>query len=117
MKAQQSLIITTMVALAMWGGAGLAQAESVPHHHAMTTQVAENQETHEGYGVLKAVNIKDHKVQIAHEAIATLQWPAMTMWFTLRTSLPANIKPGDEVRFRLARVDGKTWVITKIGRR
>lgn len=33
----------------------------------------------------ETINEPAHKVQIAHEAIASLNWPAMSMWFTLGT--------------------------------
>lgn len=118
MKVPQPLI-TTIAAMFLSGSISTAMAEPAPHdhasmHHNMTMQVAENQMTHEGHGVLKAINIRDGKVQIAHEAIAALHWPAMTMWFTLRAPLPTGLKAGDEVRFELMQADGKSWQITKI---
>lgn len=111
-------LLATLGALLLLGGS-TALAEPVQHEHAMAqpapaSQPAENQITHTGVGILKAINLKDGKVQIAHEAIATLQWPPMTMWFALRAPLPAQVKVGDHVRFELKQIDGKTWDITKI---
>ncbi len=68
---------------------------------------------HEGYGILDSVNAAEHKVKIAHEAIPALGWPAMAMWFPLRTALPRGIQAGDHVRFELQQ-EGKVWVITRI---
>lgn len=69
---------------------------------------------HQGRGVIRALNHPEHKVQIAHEAIATLHWPAMTMWFKASDALPATLKVGDTVQFELTSTDSKHWVITHI---
>lgn len=66
------------------------------------------------YGVLKG--IKANKLQIAHEPIAELQWPAMTMWFVLQGTLPAEVKVGDSIRFEMEQTRTKTWVVTRIER-
>lgn len=96
-----------------------ATAQAVTHEHDMSQHQATAQTVaqHSGVGVLKAVNAKDSKVQIAHEPIAELGWPAMTMWFTLRDPLPLELKVGGAVRFELAQENGKQWVIVKIGRK
>lgn len=71
----------------------------------------------EGVGVLKAINAKDNKVQIAHEAIAALGWPSMTMWFAVRPPLSGEFKVGDAVIFEMMENDKKQWVIVKIARK
>lgn len=83
-------------------------------HHRMAMQPATNSMMHEGFGVLEAVNIERGNVQIAHEAIAELHWPAMSMWFTLRGSLPSGIKVGDTVRFEMIKPTPAEWIITYI---
>lgn len=80
----------------------------------MSMQVASSDAGHEGVGVLKAVNAKAGKVQIAHEAIATLGWPPMTMWFAVHDTLSRDIRVGDTVRFELKQGAKNQWVITKI---
>ncbi|BBI99824.1 hypothetical protein FGKAn22_15170 [Ferrigenium kumadai] len=75
---------------------------------------ATSQAKHEGFGVLKAVNPEGNKVQIAHEAIPSLQWPAMTMWFSLRGPLPKGVEAGDSVLFELDQNRSNEWVITRI---
>ncbi|MFZ2162777.1 MAG: copper-binding protein [Sideroxyarcus sp.] len=67
--------------------------------------------------MLKSVNAKDGKVLIAHEPIADLDWPSMTMWFALREPLPKDLKTGDAVRFEIMQGEKKQWVIVKIGRK
>lgn len=91
-----------------------ARAASHEHQHGAATQQAAA--THAGTGILKAVNAKDGKVQIAHEPIAELDWPSMTMWFALQMPLPQNLKAGDKVRFEMVQKNGKQWVIVNIGR-
>jgi Cu/Ag efflux protein CusF len=95
---------------------GMAQAATHEHdmsqHHAASQSAAA---THNGTGVLKAVNAG--KVQIAHQAIDSLGWPAMTMWFALRDPLPDEVRVGDGVRFELEQVRSKEWAITRIERK
>ncbi len=80
-------------------------------------QMASSDTGYEGIGILKAVNAKAGKVQIAHEAISTLGWPPMTMWFALRNPLPRDIKVGDAVRFELVQEETKQWTVVKIIRK
>lgn len=67
---------------------------------------------HQGAGVVKA--IKPNKVQIAHEPIPSLKWPAMTMWFELKGSASHDIKAGDRVHFEMTQGERKKWVIEQI---
>jgi Cu/Ag efflux protein CusF len=99
MKTHQSLLATVTLILA--SHTGMVLAEPVPQDHAT---------------MLKAINLKDGKVQISHEAIASLNWPPMTMWFTLYTPLPKDMKAGDQVRFELEQNQNK-WGISKLERR
>ena len=94
-----------------------ARAASHEHEHQHDTATQQAAATHAGTGVLKAVNAKDGKVQIAHEPIAELDWPSMTMWFTLRDPLPKDLKAGDAVRFEMMQGEKKQWVIVKIRRK
>lgn len=59
-----------------------------------------------GHGVLKAV--KANKMQIAHDPMPELQWPAMTMWFGLRDALPQDIRVGGQRALRDDAVGSKT---------
>jgi Cu/Ag efflux protein CusF len=61
--------------------------------------------------------VKANKVQITHEPIAELEWPAMTMWFALQAPLPAQLKLGDRVRFEMEQTRSKEWVIHRIERK
>ena len=80
----------------------------------MTMAPAASPARHEGTGVIKDVNAQSGKVLIAHEAIPSLHWPAMTMWFELQAPLPSAIKIGDRVRFDLEQTHSQAWVIVRI---
>ena len=112
--------LTLALGMALAIGSGVAHADTIAHdlsQHQMTMQMASNEAGHKGVGVLKAVNAKAGKVQISHEAIADLNWPAMTMWFAMRESLPQDIKIGDAVRFELMQGEKNQWMVVKIARK
>ncbi|WP_432720079.1 efflux RND transporter periplasmic adaptor subunit [Jeongeupia wiesaeckerbachi] len=74
----------------------LARMASAPAAVASQTAMAPL----EGVGVVKSVGAGS--VTLAHEPIAALEWPAMTMPFTLMSSSTAKgIAVGDTVRFTL----------------
>jgi Cu/Ag efflux protein CusF len=107
--------LTLVIALTFAIG-GMAQAAS--HEHDMSQhQMAMQPANQQGVGIIKAVNTKAGKVQIAHEPIAALGWPSMTMWFVLQNPMPADIKIGDAVQFEMQENDKKQWVIVKIARK
>ncbi len=109
MKTSKLLLI-----LAIALGSGAAYAAPAPGDK--TKHEANGPMKHEGFGVLKEVNTAEGKVKIAHEAIPALEWPAMTMWFSLQGTLPSGIKTGDSVRFELQQERGK-WVVIRIERK
>ncbi|MDD3884775.1 MAG: copper-binding protein [Gallionella sp.] len=92
----------------------VAQAASHEHpmnHNTSSDDMSSHDMRAQGTGVVKA--IKHGKVQITHNPIASLQWPAMTMWFELRAEGDA-VKVGQDVRFSLESDDGRKWFITRI---
>ncbi len=55
----------------------------------------------------EVVKLEDGKVVLAHEAIAALNWPAMTMPFQLATpALAKGLKPGLKIEARFEKVEG-----------
>lgn len=112
----KTLVLALGMAIA--AASEMTQAATPEHdmtQHQMAMQSAASPAKHEGIGILKAVNAKAGKVQIAHEAIADLGWPPMTMWFALRDPLPRHIRVGDAVHFELQQDEKKQWGIVKIG--
>jgi Cu/Ag efflux protein CusF len=108
-------VLTILFILLATGSTARATShEHGDHHGAAAQQLAA---THTATGVLKAVNAKAGKVQIAHDPIPALEWPSMTMWFVLKSELPQGLKAGDSVRFELRENAKKQWEIVRIERR
>lgn len=59
-----------------------------------------------GTGVVKSIDAAAGKVTIAHEPIAALNWPSMTMAFNASPELLAAVKEGDRVHFEFSQGDG-----------
>jgi Cu/Ag efflux protein CusF len=112
MKAMTLALSMTLIAAS--GISGMTQAATQEHDMSQMVMQPASTANQQGVGIIKAVDAKAGKVQIAHEPIAALKWSAMTMWFVLRTPLPQNLKVGDSVRFEMVQENGKQWVIVKI---
>ena len=55
-----------------------------------------------GHGKVMEIDAKSGKITLAHEPIAELGWPSMTMGFSVKdTRLLAKLKAGDTVQFEL----------------
>jgi Cu(I)/Ag(I) efflux system membrane fusion protein len=69
---------------------------------ATVSRLESPQQKHQGRGVVKAVDAADGRVELEHEPMPSLQWPAMTMGFAVadKNQLGA-LKPGDRVEFEL----------------
>ena len=71
--------------------------------------------THQTMG--KVIAITPTAVTIAHEAVPSLQWPAMTMTFAPpATGMPADIAVGDEVHFAFMDSGSGQYRIESIGK-
>jgi len=67
-----------------------------------------------GEGKVTEVNVQQHALTIAHQPIAALKWPAMTMAFAVKEGVTLEgIKAGDHVSFSLES-DADAYVITQI---
>ena len=65
-------------------------------------------------GEVRKVDRDNRKITIKHGEIKSLDMPPMTMVFTVKDpALLEAAKPGDKVRFAVAREDGK-FVVTAI---
>ena len=68
----------------------------------------------QGSGVIKS--LQDTKITISHEPVAALNWPAMTMDFTLAEgALPEDITTGENVEFEFQQT-GDAYVVTQVRR-
>lgn len=56
----------------------------------------------EGTGKINSINMEKHTINISHDAIAVLKWPAMTMDFQVAKDVDlSKFKAGDAVEFSL----------------
>lgn len=78
------------------------------------TGAAETQ-THMTKGTIQSVDREAGTVKIAHEAVPTLNWPAMTMDFKVSNKEElAALKEGDRVEFQFAEESAGRYAITAI---
>lgn len=69
---------------------------------------------YDAVGTVNAVDASNGTVNISHEAIASIGWPAMTMNFRLADpSAAARVKPGERVEFNL-KMDQGSAIVTDI---
>lgn len=82
---------------------GMEMGHDHDHDHMMghSDEMAEDNLS-QGKGVLNAVDVKGHKINISHEAIPALHWPAMTMDIPVAPSIDlSHLEKGDHVTFSL----------------
>jgi Cu(I)/Ag(I) efflux system protein CusF len=112
----KTLTLAFGISLAIAGHTAVAET----HEHDMSQhqmQMDKKETRVHAIGELKAINAQTGKVQIAHEAIAELGWPPMTMWFLSTAVLPPNIHIGDAVTFEMMPGKKNDYVIVKINKK
>ncbi len=98
-------------------GFGHGSFESIVHEHdAAGSRTDESTRvTHRGKGVIHALDFAHGVVTLAHEPIASLNWPAMTMDFrVLEPSLLQSFKPGQRIVFEMAEESAGEFVLIHI---
>jgi len=96
MKALRSLVIASLIGIM-----------SVP-------VLAQTTPTHQATGVVKSVDAAKGAVMLAHDPVKSLNWPAMTMPFTVKDkALLDKLEPGKKVVFEFVQ-QGKNYVITSV---
>lgn len=69
---------------------------------------------HKASGTVTRVDRAKSRVTIKHEAVPTLEWPAMTMTFAVKDKkLMEKLPQGKQVQFQFAQ-QGKDYVITGV---
>jgi Cu(I)/Ag(I) efflux system membrane fusion protein len=67
----------------------------------------------QGQGVVHSVDAEGRQVNLTHDPIPALGWPAMTMDFKVAEGVAlSGLRPGAKVRFNLKRLDDVTYLIT-----
>lgn len=81
---------------------------------AMDAAAAQGEATHVARGVVKKIDRGLAKVTLAHEPVASLQWPKMTMGFLVRDKASLErLAEGAQVEVDFVR-EGKDYVITSV---
>lgn len=68
-----------------------------------------------GKAVVNSVDAPAHKVNLSHEAIPALSWPAMKMDFAVAPSIDLSaVKPGAKVEFTIEKNKAGTFEIQSL---
>jgi len=80
----------------------------------MQHEAKEQSAVHKASGTVTKVDREKSRVTIKHGAVATLDWPAMSMAFAVKDkALLENLQPGRNIEFQFAQ-QGKDYVITGV---
>jgi Cu(I)/Ag(I) efflux system protein CusF len=63
-------------------------------------------------GTIKAIDTTKHTVTISHGAVPAVQWPPMTMAFSVTEKQLAGLIVGDRVSFSFRVKDGKAAIVS-----
>ena len=63
-------------------------------------------------GTIKAINTTKHTVTISHGAVPAVQWPPMTMAFSVTEDQLTGLKAGDRVSFSFRLEGGKATIVS-----
>ena len=82
--------------------------------HTSASKADKSPSTHQAVGVVKKADAKAGTVSLAHEPVATLKWPAMTMTFKVADkALLDKLGAGRKVEVAFEQ-RGKDYVITSV---
>jgi Cu/Ag efflux protein CusF len=104
------------------GGSGPVTAKSAaPVRSAATHATSEMQMAHEGHndahgsGTVNSVDPAHYKVNVSHDPIPEIGWPAMTMDFPVAPSVDLRaLKPGTRVNFTIEKGQSGMYEIRAI---
>ncbi len=72
---------------------------------------------HKAQGTVNKVDAAAGKINLKHDPVPSIRWPAMTMDFKLADPAVAHgVKPGDQVEFVFEQ-RGRDYVVTRIDKR
>ncbi|AYC33076.1 heat-shock protein HtpX [Pseudomonas cavernae] len=72
---------------------------NIPMEGMQMKQEAQQAPIAKAEGTVKAIDIQQNTVTLAHDAVPVLQWPAMTMAFSATPVQLAGLRVGDRVAF------------------
>jgi len=116
MQLLSLLIFATLMALPMTlTYAQTSMDHSKMDHSKMAKPAAKESSTHKATGVVKRVDRDKSAVTLAHDPVASLNWPAMTMDFRVRDKASlATLKPEQKIEFDLIEEKKGSYVINRI---
>ncbi len=101
----RKLIIAVAAALSLGMGVTAPALAHQGETHAQAPQTAQ------GAGVVRAIDARNNRITIAHEPIAALGWPAMTMAFPVHSpDLLTGVAVGNRINFTLMNDNGQPMV-------
>ena len=112
---KQSIALSLVLALsAAVPAVSHAQSGGMKDTDMSKKPVAGTPAAHKATGVVKKVDPKSGSVTLAHDAVKSLNWPAMTMGFTVKDkALLDKLAVDKKVEFEFVQ-QGKDYVITSV---
>ena len=91
-----------------------ATSNDMSMHDMKGMESAKPSPTHKGVGTVQKIDPAKGTVTIAHGAVKSLNWPAMTMSFPVKDkAMLDKIKPGAKVAFGIVQ-SGQDFVVSEI---
>jgi len=91
-----------------------AWAQMKDHSGHATAPAKSAPTTHKGTAVVKSVDAEKGTVMLAHDPIASMRWPSMTMKFIAKDKkMLGKLKPGQKVEFEFIQQD-KDYILTRL---
>jgi Cu(I)/Ag(I) efflux system periplasmic protein CusF len=115
---KQLAALSALVALSLGAAAPAAAQSSGMQGMDMKTDKDHKgmaaQKSHHGTGTVKSLDATKGTVTIDHEAINSINWPAMTMTFKAKNkAMLQDVRPGEKVDFSLVQ-SGNDYTVTQI---
>lgn len=83
------------------------------HNMSGMGEQTQDKNTHRGQGTVNGIDAKTGKVNLSHGPIKSLDWPAMSMDFSVKDAATLKgIQPGMKVDFELEKSDGGYRIVT-----
>ena len=90
-------------------------SDQVPRHGGEMQMAHAGQNDAHGTGTVNSVDPAQHKINLSHQPIPEIGWPAMTMEFPVAPSIDLKaIKPGTSVNFTIEQGQGGMYEIKAI---
>ena len=90
-------------------------SDQVPRHGGEMQMAHAGQNDAHGTGTVNSVDPAQHKINLSHQPIPEIGWPAMTMEFPVAPSIDLkSVKPGARVNFTIEQGQGGMYEIRAI---